>query len=251
MVPRANDPCRRSVPSSDPVGGGKAWTTFTIDELDRDGAIRETAEKAGFDTRGSFLKKAALGAGAVAGSGAFLGALPSLARAGTIPASDIGIPDNFALTLEYLESAFYAEAKASGALSGETLRSTKIVSNHEFSHVKFLQQVLGSKAVASPKFDFKGTTKDQAKFQATADVLENTGVHACLGQVVNIKTKAILLGAGPGSCPWRRATRRGSATSGSAAGTKTTETPAPAGFEDGFSKTKILAAVKDTGFIVG
>jgi Ferritin-like domain len=222
---------------------------FTLDELDRDGAIRETAEKAGVDTRGSFLKKAALGAGAVAGSGAFLGALPSLASAGTIPAGDIAIL-NFALTLEYLESAFYAEAKASGALSGETLRFAKIVSNHEFSHVKFLQQVLGSKAVASPKFDFKGTTKDQAKFQATADVLENTGVHAYLGQVANIKSKAVLLGAGrilpveARHAAWIRDIRF-------SGGTKTTETPAPAGFEDGFSKTRILAAVKGTGFIVG
>jgi hypothetical protein len=56
--------------------------------------------------------------------------------------------------------------------------------------------VLGAKAVAKPKFDFKGTTNDQEKFLATADVLENTGVHAYLGQVGNIKTPAILAGAG-------------------------------------------------------
>jgi hypothetical protein len=34
-------------------------------------------------------------------------------------------------------------------------------------------------------------------------------------------------------------------------GTNAATTPAPAGFEDGFSKAKILAAVKATGFIVG
>jgi hypothetical protein len=124
------------------------------------------------------------------------------------------------------------------------------VSNHEFSHVKFLQKVLGSKAVATPKFDFKGTTKDQAKFQATADVLENTGVHAYLGQVGNIKSKAVLAGAGSilpveaRHAAWIRDIRF-------SGGAKVTETPAPAGFEDGFSRARILAAVKSTGFIVG
>ena len=34
-------------------------------------------------------------------------------------------------------------------------------------------------------------------------------------------------------------------------GTTVATTPAPAGFEDGFTKAKILAAVQATGFIVG
>lgn len=220
-----------------------------LDELDRDGAILESIEQVDGDTRAAFLRKAGVGVGAVLAGGAFAGALPSTAGAAGIPASDIAIL-NFALTLEYLEAAFYAEAVAKHKLSGETLRFAKVVANHEASHVRFLRNVLGSKAVKKPMFDFKGTTADQAKFQATADVLENTGVHAYLGQVANIKAKPVLIGAGrilpveARHAAWIRDIRyRGGKTPPT--------TPAPASFEDGFSKAKILALVKSTGFIVG
>ena len=220
---------------------------LTLDELDVDGALRETADNA--LSRGQLLKKAGVGAGVLVAGSAFAGAIPSIARGAAIPASDIAIL-NFALTLEYLEAAFYAEAVASGKLTGETARFASVVAQHEGVHVAFLKKVLGAKAVAQPKFDFKGTTSDQAKFEATADVLENTGVHAYLGQVANIKTKAVLVGAGrilpieARHASWIRDIRfRG--------GTTSPTTPAPAPFEDGFSKAQILAAVKATGFIVG
>jgi hypothetical protein len=217
---------------------------LTLEDVDVDGALRETADRAGF------LKKAGLGGAALVGGAAFAGALPRLAQGATIPASDIAIL-NFALTLEYLENAFYAAANAGGALTdAETKRFSQVVGQHEAAHVAFLKKTLGAKAVAQPKFDFKGTTEDQAKFQATADVLENTGVHAYLGQVGNIKAKPVLAAAGrvlpveARHAAWIRDIRfRG--------GTNVATTPAPAGFEDGFTKAKILAAVKATGFIVG
>jgi hypothetical protein len=53
-----------------------------LEELDQDGAIREHAENVDGNTRASFLKKAGLGAGAIAGSSAFLGAFLALASAG-------------------------------------------------------------------------------------------------------------------------------------------------------------------------
>ena len=61
---------------------------------------------------------------------------------------------------------------------------------------RFLKGALGSAAVKKPKFDFKGTTTDMTKFMATAQVLEDTGVAAYLGQVGNIKSKKILGAAG-------------------------------------------------------
>ena len=56
---------------------------WTLEEVDRDGAIRQTAERVDPDTRAAFLKKAGVGQGAVAGGGALLGALPGAALAAT------------------------------------------------------------------------------------------------------------------------------------------------------------------------
>lgn len=211
-----------------------------LEELDVDGAIREAASKVDGDTRTAFLKKAGLGAGAVLAGGAFAGAIPGIASAG-VAASDVAIL-NFALTLEYLEAAFYAGAVKS-KFSGKTGTFASIVATHEAAHVAFLKSALGSAAVKSPKFDFKGTNADMAKFMATAQVLEDTGVAAYLGQAGNIKSKKILGAAGSilaieaRHAGWIR---------------DLNNVPgAPASFQAGKSKAQILAAVKGTGFIVG
>ena len=221
-----------------------------VEELDRDGAIRETAAKVDPGTRASFLKKAGIGVGALAFGGAFAGAMPSIAT-GAVPRSDVDIL-NFALTLEYLESAFYAQANKNKVWGSnkELRRFSTVVAQHEGTHVAFLKKTLGTAAVARPTFDFKDTVTDAGKFAATAQVLEDTGVHAYLGQVPNIKTGAVLLGAGrilpveARHAAWIRDLRF-------SGGTTSPTTPAPAAFEDGFTKAKILAAVKATGFIVG
>ena len=66
----------------------------------------------------------------------------------------------------------------------------------ENAHVAALQAALGSRAIKSPQFDFQGIPENQASFQQTAYVLENTGVHAYLGQLTNIQTPAYLAAAG-------------------------------------------------------
>jgi hypothetical protein len=217
-----------------------------LEVFDRDGALAEAAESVNTDSRSGFLRKAG---GAIVGVSALGAVLPALAGAAAIPASDIAIL-NFALTLEYLEAAFYAEAVANGKLTDqETQRFANVVAQHENSHVQALLKTLGSKAVAKPTFNFQGTTSDQAMFQATADSLENTGVHAYLGQVPNIKTPAVLKAAGSilpveaRHAAWIRDIRFHG-------GTTSAQTPAPGAFEDGFTKAAILATVKGTGFIV-
>jgi hypothetical protein len=223
---------------------------WTLAELDRDGAIQETAAKVDPDTRAAFLKKAGIGLGAVAGSGAVLGALPGIASAAGVPASDVAIL-NFALTLEYLEAAFYAQAKGNNVGNGQQNLTAfiNVVERHEAAHVKFLKGALGAKAVRQPKFDFKDTVTDQAKFAATAQVLEDTGVQAYLGQAANIKNKKILAAAGSilpveaRHAAWIRDIN-GKFTGGQ-------PLPAPAAFQGAKTKAQILAAVKGTGFIVG
>jgi rubrerythrin len=179
---------------------------ISLDEIDVDGAVRETAEEAsdglsGGDTRLDFIKKAGLAGGAVMGGGAVLSALApgtALARGhhGRPPksfgAGDVGIL-NYALTLEYLEAAFYNEASANQASTGfikdgQTRAALERVTADENSHVQALRKALGHKAVKSPRFDFMGITADEDKFTATAFALENEGVHAYAGQALNIKS---------------------------------------------------------------
>jgi hypothetical protein len=208
------------------------FTLPQLDEIDSDGAIQET--------RAAFLKKAGIGAGALLGGGAFFGALPSLAGAATAK-SDVAIL-NYALTLEYLEAAFYNEAVEHGALKGDVAKLARIVAAHENAHVAALKGALGGAAVKSPKFDFKGTTTNQKKFMATAQVLEDAGVAAYLGQVGNIKSKQVLAAAGsilPVEARHAGWIRELNGVSG-----------APAAFEAGRTKAQILKAVTGTGFIV-
>lgn len=222
-----------------------------LDTLDADGALRETAEALPGATRGELLRRAGAAGGGLMLGGALMGALPvnALARTRGLPKSDIAIL-NFALTLEYLEAAFYKEAAAGGALSGATRSFAELVAQHEKTHVITLKKVLGRHAVKKPSFDFKGTTTDQVKFQQTAFVLENTGVHAYLGQAGRIKTPAILGAAATiVTVEARHAAAIAEIIKGDPNG-RNGITPDGA-FDVPKSKAAILKAVKATGFITG
>ena len=129
-------------------------THINLDAVDTDGAIREAAEEVAGDTRLAFLRKGAVAGGAALGGGAILSALipgTALAASGRPPAAfgkgDIGIL-NYALTLEYLESAFYNEATRAGKVTDHALKAfLKGVTTDENAHVKLLKSALGSKAV--------------------------------------------------------------------------------------------------------
>ena len=218
-------------------------TPSSFDQFDRDGALAETSADAleALDSRGAFLRKVGIGAGALVGATAFAGVVPRVAS-GATPKSDVAIL-NYALTLEYLEAAFYTEAVAKGRFKGDLGKFARIVKGHEVAHVKFLEGALGSAAVKKPTFDFKGTTTSRAQFKATAQVLEDTGVAAYLGQVGNIKSKQILAAAGsilPIEARHAGWIRNINGVSG-----------APRAFEGARTKAQILAAVAGTGFIVG
>jgi len=225
---------------------------INLEAVDTDGAIREAAEEVSGHSRLDFLRTAGVAGGALIGGGSILGGLvaPGIASAKTMttPPSSFGAGDigilNFALTLEYLESAFYSEAFHGGMITDPaTLAFLQTAVIDEAAHVSFLKKALGKKAVKSPKFNFQGTTTDPTKFGATAYVLENTGVHAYLGQAGNIKNPEYLLAAA--SIVTVEARHAG------AIGSILTMPIAPTPFDTGESAAKILAAVKGTGFIVG
>ncbi len=216
-----------------------------LEELDRDGAIQEAAAGVDQPTRAGFMRRT----GAFVGGGLALGAIPAAlatAQGGGLPAGDVKIL-NFALTLEYLEAAFYAEAVSKGALNGSAATFAQTVAMHEAAHVQALQSTLGSKAVKKPKFNFKGTTSKSSTFLKTAMVLEDTGVQAYEGQVGNIKTPAVLMAAGSilpveaRHASWVR----------DIIGAGNSPVPAPDAFNPSLSMSAVLSAVKGTGFITG
>lgn len=170
-----------------------------IEELDADGALAEGAGALENDSRADFFRKAGVMGAGLATSGLLLGGIPELSfgKSSALAQSDVDIL-NYALTLEYLESTFYNQAaqNLNNKFSTQLRALTSLVRSHEATHVKALKGILGSKAIKKPKFNFHGTTKDLNKYKQTAFVLENTGVHAYLGQVTRIKSKAVLKGAG-------------------------------------------------------
>jgi hypothetical protein len=167
---------------------------ISIETLDHDGAVRETAAAVEGDTRAAFLRKAGIAGGSLLASGVVMGGLPALASARPSKKQDVAIL-NYALTLEYLEAAFYREAVRKGRFGGQIGAFARLVAEHEAAHVKALKGVLGRAAVRSPRFDFGDTTTNESKFKATAFVLENTGVAAYAGQARNIKQPAIVKAA--------------------------------------------------------
>ncbi len=187
---------------------------LNLEDIDVDGAVRETAAEAmdalDGDTRSQFLRRAGLAGGAFMGGGALLGALAPTALGSSLnrgpdhdrPPSKFGKGDigilNYALTLEYLESSFYNEAsrELKGKISNQALVTfLRTVTDDENQHVRALKHVLGHHAVKEPKFHFNGDTSTPARFVNASVIFENTGVRAYSGQAFNIKDPAVLAAA--------------------------------------------------------
>src|SRR4029077_1864866 len=102
----------------------------------------------------------------------------------------------FALLIERLQAAFYAEALRTAALTGETLPFAQGVGEEARAHAKALEAVLGSAAGTSPRFKFGDAVSDHARFLATAISLEDTGLGVYNGQAVNLTPKTLAAAAG-------------------------------------------------------
>ena len=108
---------------------------------------------------------------------------------------DLGIA-NYALTLEYLETEFYAKAAESGMLKGRILELAKGFGADEQAHVDALIALIkkaGGKPAAKPMAKFP-LDSERAILRLAATV-ENLGAGAYLGQAGNIQDKEILAAA--------------------------------------------------------
>jgi rubrerythrin len=108
---------------------------------------------------------------------------------------DLGIV-NYALTLEYLETAFYNDAAKSGLFKGDDLALIKQIADTEQQHVDALTATakkLGGPVAKAPKAEFP--LKDPTAVLKLAATVENLGAAAYLGQAANIQSPDILAAA--------------------------------------------------------
>jgi Ferritin-like domain len=185
-------------------------------------------------SRSEVILKGALAAGAIYGAamvGPFVGRALAMSEGG-----DVGIL-NFALTLEYLESAFYREAKKRARASGDLKALIETIARDEDEHVGALTETikkLGGKPVAEPKFDFpySGT----GGFLELAQTFEDTGVSAYNGAAPQIKSPEVLEAAG--------SIVQVEARHAAAIALQNNAEPSPLAFDPALSEAKVLKAVE-------
>jgi rubrerythrin len=107
---------------------------------------------------------------------------------------------NFALTLEYLEAAFYEQALTdTKGLSGEVKEIATTLRDNEVEHVDALTASIkdaGGKPVEAPGVDFGGAFASEDSFLKLAQTFEDLGVSAYNGAATQIKSKDVLAAAG-------------------------------------------------------
>jgi rubrerythrin len=186
-------------------------------------------------SRSDVLLKGALAAGAVYGA-LMVGPYVRSAFAMGTGSSDVDIL-NFALTLEYLESTFYEEAKKRVKATGELKQLLPLLASDEKQHIAALEgtiKKLGGKPVSEPKFDFE--YKNTAEFLKLAQTFEDTGVSAYNGAAPSIKSKEVLAAAG--------SIVQVEARHAAAIRLQNGEEPAPAAFDAPLEEKQVLKAVE-------
>lgn len=161
------------------------------------GATELTAIRVEGHSRGAFLLRTALATGGLLGLGAIGPRVQQALAQGAD--GDVGIL-NFALTLEYLESEYYAQGlkKVSG-LTEEATKLAEKLQEDEAAHVEALVKTIGSLGgtpVKKPTFDFSSAYGSADAFLKTANTLEDTGVSAYNGAAPMIESTEVLDAAG-------------------------------------------------------
>jgi hypothetical protein len=122
------------------------------------------------------------------------GAIPP-PPAKTFGKGDLGIL-NYALTLEYLETAFYQDVVASGLFKGSDLATIKKFGDEEAQHVAALTAAIkqsGGRPAPQPKTQFPLQSAESVLM--LAGTVENLGAAAYLGQAGNIQSPQVLASA--------------------------------------------------------
>jgi rubrerythrin len=161
---------------------------FRLADIDCDGAILDGFARLHGQSRAELLRKAALGGAALAGALV----MPPPARSAAATDQDFL---NFDLTFERLQASFYTEAERIGTIDRmgeEAAFWARTLGSHERAHVRILKQVLGSAAVAEPRFDFHGATDSRDEFIRTAVSMEDLTVALLAGQVGELRNRQLV-----------------------------------------------------------
>ncbi|HEX8745440.1 MAG TPA: ferritin-like domain-containing protein [Thermoleophilaceae bacterium] len=147
-------------------------------------------------TRGAFLARSALAAGALYGAAA---AGPALTRTlahekhGAFGGGDVAIL-NFALTLERIEVDFYKRALAVQGVGADAKKLLQSIAGNEGEHVQALNQSiaqLGGKADPAPRTNFPALANEEQVLRLAID-LEDSGVAAYNGAATQIVSADVL-----------------------------------------------------------
>lgn len=180
--------------------------TGVVEQLARDDVERKRFLKmagkrigAGAAATGLAAFIAACGSSSSSSSSSTPAATTSSTASGSASSSAMSSGDlaivNYALTLEYLESQFYAKVAASGLFHGSTLATLKLFGAEEEQHVIALHKVAASLGTPARKPQSKFPLTSASSVAHLAATVENIGAAAYLGQAPRIHSKEILAAA--------------------------------------------------------
>ena len=160
----------------------------TLEAVDVDGALQETAAGAVRATRAGLFRRALATVAGVAG----LATLAEDASAGRGQTkNDIAIL-RFDLVLEYLQAGMYTEAERLGELTPKTLGWARVVGAHERAHVQAIKNLLGPDTVPSPTFNYGKVTSDEKAFVKTAVAFEDLTAALLKWQAPRLDSRSIV-----------------------------------------------------------
>jgi rubrerythrin len=190
-------------------------------------------------TRRTALEAGAVALGGIAVGGVVLGEHADPAVSAPSAKQDAEIL-NFALLLEHVQAAFYAEGLSRAGLTGDLKAFASTVAAQEKEHIAFLQKALGSAARKAPKTDFGDDTADADKFSLAAFKLEDLGVAAYNAQAPNLTKDSL-----------RAAARIVSVESRHAAWIRDLRgmNPAPDASEPSIPSQRVIDTLKGSGYV--